>query len=386
MSMAKPLRKVVVLQHRLLHYRVRFFQELRAACAERRIELCLVHGQPTAAEARKRDTGALDWADVVTNRYVNVRGRDVLWQPFPGRHRDAELVVMMQENRLLSNYPWLFSRNGTAARIGYWGHGRNFQTDAPAGLREKWKRLLVGRVDWWFAYTGMTRDILLTDGYPDERITVLDNAIDNEAFQADLASITASDLAGLRARVGAGETAPIGLFCGSLYPDKRIGFMIDAADRIRASIPDFGLVVIGDGPGADEVKAAAASRPWLHWTGALKGREKAAWFRLASVVMNPGLTGLHILDSFCAGVPLATTANSRHSPEIAYLESGVNGLVVIGGAGKYAQAIVRLLRDAQAFERLRQGALESARRYTLANMVEHFADGIVSCLAMERKS
>lgn len=386
MSMAKPQRKVVVLQHRLLHYRVRLFQELRAACAERRIELCVVHGQPTAAEARRRDTGALDWADVVTSRYVNVRGRDVLWQPFPGRHRNAELVVMMQESRLLSNYPWLFSRNGTAARIGYWGHGRNFQTDAPTGLREKWKRLLVGRVDWWFAYTNMTRDILLSDGYPDERITVLDNAIDNDAFQADLASITASDLAGLRARVGAGETAPIGLFCGSLYPDKRIGFMIDAADRIRAAIPDFGLVVIGDGPGADEVKAAAVSRPWLHWTGALNGREKAAWFRLASVVMNPGLTGLHILDSFCAGVPLATTASARHSPEIAYLESGVNGLIVLGSASHYAQAIVRLLRDAQAIERLRQGALGSARRYTLANMVAQFADGIVRCLAMERKS
>ena len=385
MSMTKPLRKVVVLQHRLLHYRVGFFQKLRATCAERGIEFCLVHGQPTAPEMKKRDTGFLDWADVVTNRYVNVRGRDVLWQPFPGRHRDAELVVMMQENRLLSNYPWLFSRNGTAARIGYWGHGRNLQSDTPASLREKWKKLLVGRVDWWFAYTQMTREILLGDGYPDERITVLDNAIDNEAFQADLASVTTSELAKLRARVGAGGTAPIGLFCGSLYPEKRIDFMIEAADRIRAAIPEFHLVVIGDGPSAVEVKTAMGSRPWLHWVGVLKGREKAAWFKLGSVALNPGLVGLHILDAFCAGVPLVTATDARHSPEIVYLENGVNGLIVGGDAVRYAQAVVGLLEDRQAYARLRDGAFASARCYTLDNMVENFADGISRCLATERK-
>ncbi len=377
---------VVCFQQRLTHYREAFFQLSRESLAERGIRFDLVHGRPDAAAQTKNDRGNLPWAHEVKEVTLKLGGTSGVWVPMAKRMPSPELVIVTQENKLLANYAWLLRRHLGGAKVALWGHGRNFQTDAPAGLREKWKKLLVGRVDWWFAYTQATRDILLSNGYPDGRITVLDNAIDNEAFQVNLASITASDLAGLRARVGAGDTAPIGLFCGSLYPDKRIGFMIDAADRIRAAIPDFGLVVIGDGPGADEVKAAAVSRPWLHWMGALKGREKAAWFRLASVVMNPGATGLHILDSFCAGVPLATMADSRHGPEIAYLESGMNGLIVLGGASHYAQAIVRLLRDAQTIERLRQGALESARRYTLANMVKQFADGIVSCLAAERKS
>ena len=385
MNTNRAVRKVVVLQHRLLHYRVGLFDALRASCAERDIAFHLVHGQPTASELKKRDVGILDWADAVTNRSINVRGRDVLWQPFPEGHRDAELVVMMQENRLLSNYPWLFWRNGTDAKLGYWGHGRNFQADAPGGLREKWKKMLVGRVDWWFAYTQMTRDILLGDGYPDERITVLDNAIDNEAFQADLDSILDAELPDLRAIVGAGETAPIGLFCGSIYPDKCIGLMIEAADRIRAAIPDFALVVIGDGPSVGEVKSAAANRPWLHWVGVQKGREKAAWFKLASVVLNPGLVGLHILDSFCAGVPMVTTADARHSPEIAYLEDGVNGLVVKGGAADYAAAVVAMLGDRERYAGLRQAALESAGHYTLDNMVGQFCDGIERCLRMEKK-
>ena len=176
--------KVVILQYRLLHYRVRLFELMREHCKERGIQLHVVHGQSTAREAKRKDTGSIDWADVVENRYLDIGGKDVLWQPFPRHHRDANLVVMMQENRLLSNYPWLFGLRGRHTRVAYWGHSRNFQADRPDGLRERWKRLLVGRVDWWFAYTERARAILLADGYPDERITVLNNAIDNEEFEA----------------------------------------------------------------------------------------------------------------------------------------------------------------------------------------------------------
>lgn len=384
-DLAHMPRKVVVLQHRLLHYRVPLFQRVRATCAANRIEFCIVNGQPTASEMKKRDAGFLDWADIVTNRYVRLGGRDILWQPFPKRHRDAALVIMMQENRLVSNYPWLFWRNRTKAKIAYWGHGRNFQTDTPGGLREKWKKHLIRHVDWWFAYTQMTRDILLGDRYPDERITVLDNAIDNEAFLANMESITVAELDALREALGTDETAPIGLFCGSLYPDKRIAFMIEAADRIRAEIPEFVLVVIGDGPSADEVKSARVSRPWLHWVGAKQGRDKAAYFKLARVVFNPGAVGLHVLDSFCAAVPMATTSGAKHGPEIAYLENGVNALIVPGGVTEYSSEVVELIKDRTKYEAMRANALASASRYTLDNMVGQFCNGVEQCLAMPKE-
>jgi len=379
------MKKVVILQHRLLHYRMGFFEGLRKACEARQIKLHLVHGQPTKNEEIKRDVGTLPWADVVVNRYVSICNKDVLWQPFPANHNDADLVVVMQENRLLSNYPWLFLRGLHKAKVGYWGHGRNFQTDRPAGLLEKWKQFLVGRVDWWFAYTDMTKDILLADAYPTERITVLDNAIDNDAFLADLASISDARLSELRGELSLPKNAHVGLFCGSLYPDKRLDYMVTAADKIHAALPGFHLLVIGDGPSAAEIKEAAASRPWLHWVGVRKGIEKAAYFRLAHVVLNPGLVGLHVLDSFCAGVPMVTTDDARHSPEIAYLKDGENGLVVHGDADAYAEAIITLLQDPARYAQLQAGALAGAQRFTLQNMVENFAKGIEGCLLMQRK-
>ncbi len=379
------MKKIVILQHRLLHYRIGFFEGLHKSCSAMGVELYLVHGQPTLREEQKRDVGNLSWADVVKNRYLSIANRDVLWQPFPAQHRDADMVVLMQENRLLSNYPWLFLRGLHKTKLAYWGHGRNFQAQRPTGFLEKWKQFLVGRVDWWFAYTDMTKDILLADGYPAERITVLDNAIDNESFVADLASFSDEQLAAFRGELGLPATAQVGLYCGSLYPDKRLDYMVAAADKIKAALPDFHLLIIGDGPSAAEIKQAALSRPWLQWLGVRKGVEKAGYFRLAHVVLNPGLVGLHVLDSFCAGVPMVTTSDARHSPEIAYLKNGENGLVVTGDADAYATAIIALLQNPVRYAQLQTGALAGAQRYTLQNMVEHFAEGIERCLLMGRK-
>lgn len=377
--------KVVIFQYRLLHYRLGLFERLRAACAQRGVDLHLAHGQASRRESVKKDEGSLPWAHQVHNRFWEAGARDLVWQPFPVVLRDADLVVVMQENRILSNYPLLLSRLWSPRKVAYWGHGVNFQSDAPAGLREKWKQMMLTRVDWWFAYTEMTVDIVRRAGYPQERITCLDNAIDNEAFERDLASVTNAQLQAMRTQIDAPEGAPVGLFCGSLYPDKRLDYMVEAADDIHAALPAFRLVVIGDGPSASEMRAAAETRPWLKWMGVRKGQEKAAWFKLADVVINPGLVGLHILDSFCSGTPMITTAESRHSPEIAYLKDGVNGLVVHGGADRYADAVITLFNDRAQLDAIKQAALRDARHYTLDNMVERFADGIARCVAMPRK-
>lgn len=379
------MKKVVVCQHRLLHYRVSLFDRLHAACADRGIDLHLVHGQASPRESVKKDEGVLSWAYEVHNRFCEVGARDLVWQPFPADLRDADLVVVMQENRILSNYPLLLSRLWSSRKVAYWGHGVNFQSHAPAGLRERWKRMTLTRVDWWFAYTETSAEIVRRVSYPAERITCLNNAIDNEAFERDLMNVTAAQLDAMRLLIDAPEGAPIGLFCGSLYPDKRLEYMIEAADRIHAALPVFRMVIIGDGPSASEIRAAMATRPWLKWLGVCKGQEKAAWFRLADWVINPGAVGLHVLDALCAGTPMVTTAEARHGPEIAYLRDGVNGLVVPGGPERYADAVIALYRDRARFDGIRQMALQDAKHYTLDNMVQRFADGLALCLTRPKK-
>lgn len=377
------MKKVVILQNRLFHYRTNLFEQLRGTCAMRGIELHLVHGQASRRESTKNDEATLPWANRVSNRFWEIGGHDIIWQPYSASLKGADLIVIMQENRILSNYPLLLSRMCLSRKVAYWGHGKNFQSDAPTGLRERWKNFLLNRVDWWFAYTDVTADILGKAGFPAERITCLDNSIDNEGFNLDLASIPDNRLSELREKINANDKSRIGLFCGSLYPDKRLEYMIEAADQIHMELPDFKLLVIGDGVGASQINAAATSRDWLKYLGVRKGLEKAAYFRLAHVVFNPGACGLHILDAFCAGIPIATTLEARHGPEIAYLKDGQNGIVTRGCPENYANQIISLLSDPTKYRYLCLGAKETALRYTLKNMVNRFASGIEKCLAFQ---
>lgn len=371
----------VIVQYRLLHYRLAMFERLRQACADRGIKLELVTGQATRRESVRADEGSLPWARKVINRVWEVGSRDWLWQPLPADLRHADLVVVMQESRLLSNYLLLLRRVlGGRTRVAYWGHGRNFQSDRPDGLRERWKRRLITQVDWWFAYTELSAALVQAAGFPAKRITCLNNAIDTNGFKADLAACSEHELAQLRQALGLSDSAPVGLFCGSLYPDKRLDLLVAAADLVHAKRPDFVLLVIGNGPSMPQMQEAASSRPWLKLLGVRTGREKALQFRLAGVMLNPGLVGLHIVDAFCAGLVMVTTRAARHSPEVAYLEDGVNGVSTADTPSAYAEAVLGLLNAPHRLAAMQANARADAERYSLNAMVCNFADGIALAL------
>ena len=374
--------KVAILQHRLLHYRVDFFDRLRELCHARNIDCRLVHGQATASEKSKNDEGKLEWANKVRNYFVHVGGRDIIWQPLPESVRDADLFVVMQESRILSNYPLILRGRLGGPKLAYWGHGVNFQSSAPGGLREQWKRFLVRQVDWWFAYTDVTAEIVRRVGFPAERITGLNNAIDTKAFRKTVESITHEEMAGIRKELGLHGDARVGILCGSLYPDKRLDLLVEAAAVVRDSVKNFHLVIIGSGPGTNFVNQAAKAYPWVHPVGARFSREKAAYFKLAEVMLNPGLLGLHILDAFSVGLPVVSISNARHGPEIAYLQNGVNGVLTGDSVKEYADAVTRLLSDAVWRRSLSANALASSLDYTVEKMAEHFVDGLSRCLAV----
>ena len=138
---------------------------------------------------------------------------------------------------------------------------------------------------------------------------------------------------------------PIGLFLGSLYPHKRLDYLMAAADEIAARLPAFRLVIAGDGPEREAVAAAASSRPHVLWTGYAEGERKAVLLKSAAVLLIPGAVGLVIVDGFVAGVPTITTSVSTHGPEVEYLSDGENGMLLPADASptEYAEAALTAL-------------------------------------------
>lgn len=369
---ARP--SVVVVQRRMTHYRVPLFERLREQLAARGMALRVLYGEGTAEEREKQDEAELAWGEKLDTAYLC--GGRVCWQPFMAAANGADLVVVTPENKLVANLiPQFFAPQ---VRIGLWGHGGNLQGD-PESLRERFKRVVARHADWWFGYTGMSVPLILESGFPRERITVLDNAVDTGELAALRRGVQQHDLEALRESLGlAGRR--VGVFVGSLYPEKRIGFLLESALAVRRRVPDFELLVIGAGPLAEEVERFCAQHAWARYLGPRKGRAKVEAVALGQVMLNPGLVGLGILDSFVCRVPMFTTDCGIHSPEIAYLENGHNGVMTANTLESYAEAVVQGLGHPPTLELLQAGCGESAARYTVERMAGNFVDGMVRCL------
>jgi glycosyltransferase involved in cell wall biosynthesis len=247
------------------------------------------------------------------------------------------------------------------------------------GMRERLKRLLVPRSDWWFAYTEASADIVRGLGFAPERITVLNNAVDTVALAAELHALRGTGDAALRSDLGL-QDGPVGLMLGSLYADKGVAFVLDAARRVRAQIADFQLLIVGDGPERALVESAVGADSWMHWAGVCRGRDKARCLRVASIVIAPFGIGLVVLDSFVAGAPMVATASHGHGPEFAYLKHGVNCVIASPEPQAYAADVVALLQDEPRRTALARAGVADALGLTVDHMAESFCDGIAQCL------
>lgn len=368
-------RSVLVIQRRLTHYRVAFFEALKSELAKRDWTLRLAHGVGTTAEAVKNDDGVLPWAERLETRYL--AGGRVCWQPFSHLIRDASMVVVTPENKLINNLPLQFGRPDL--RVGLWGHGANLQGH-PHSLRERFKRIVARRSDWWFGYTQMSVPFILKSGFPENRITVLDNAVDTGELEYLQNRLTVDHLDSLRKNIGLTGNC-VGIFIGSLYEEKRIGFMLETAEHIKKAVPEFEFLIVGDGPDRPLVEAFCYKHQWIKYLGVRKGLDKVSCIALARVMINPGLVGLGILDSFVLNTPMLTTDCGLHSPEIAYLESGVNGVMTANTVEAYSAAVAATILNEKTLEALRAGCRVSAEKYTIENMAVNFADGVEQCTA-----
>lgn len=358
--------RVVIVQELLPQYRVPFFELLKSELAADDIELVLVHGRARGDRAERRDESNLAWALRIRHRTLRIGRYEAVWQPVLRLARTADLVVVEQANRMLVNYVLLLL---AAVRVGppvaFWGHGRNMQSRRPRGLAERAKQWLALQPDWWFAYTQGRAEALVRLGYPAERVTVVQNAVDTSVF------------------MGRDKQEQTGrcVYVGGLHPDKLIPFLLEAASRIAESVPDFTLTVVGDGPERPLVEAAARRSGWLDYRGAAFGSAKADILAGATLLLMPGLVGLVAVEAFAAQTPVVTIAGSAHSPEFEYLDAD-NAVVLPDGTttAAYAAHVVALLADPEQVHELRAGCRRAAAVITVSAMAARFANGTRAAL------
>ena len=368
-------KKVVIIQRKMHQYRIPFFNQLKKELNNHNITLKVIYGQGSNDEQLREDQKMLSFGVFRKNFYLN---NDIVWQKTFDLTSDADLVILNQANKHLYIYFYLLKKLFSNQKIAFWGHGFNRKISR-TDVRNSIKKIYVNLVDWWFAYTFSVKEFLINSGFPDKQITVVNNSIDTSSFREELASIDTKFIEQLKRDYGLKKEDKIGVFCGSLYNEKKIDFLIKSSKKIKKEINNFKLIIIGSGPLKEYVDNEAKEREWLIYTGPLFNTKKVGLFKIASVYLNPGLTGLNILDAFCAGLPYITTSVPFHSPEIDYLIQNRNGIITKYDENDFVKNIINIITSKKLFE-MSEHAYNSSKQYSIEQMAKNYTDGIVRCL------
>lgn len=374
------MKKVLIIEAQIKQYRKPFYERLHSALREEGVQLKIVYSAPPPSEAQKNDNCDLPREFGVKTKGHWMWNERLLFQPAFREVASADMVVIDQANRFLLNHLLLPLSLFKMKKIAFWGLGENLQADR-SRFSEWYKMRTLNWVDWWFAYTEGTGRYLREHSVPPEKITAVQNSVDTRKIQLCVKNLTPSTKAAVRAGLGIGPLAPVGIFVGMLHKVKSIPFLIRAGEKLRQAIPEFQLIVVGGGPDEAEIRQSAAQLPWIHFVGPKFGDQKSQLLAISDVLLLPGRAGLAVLDGFAAGLPLIATRLFIHGPEMEYFEDGRNGVITPPDPEVYAEAVARLLLNPGELQLLREGAANSAQKYSIEKMVENFSRGIMQCLA-----
>jgi len=372
--------EVIIVQDKITHYRVPFFQQLRSLLSENRVTLRILYAPEDERWPYDPESGlyvSLDWAEPFHKRYL-VGG--ATWYPVLHELRSADLVIVEAASKRLLNYALVAWQSIGGPRVALWGHGWSHSPRNGVRSLEKLKIWLGRRTTWYFAYTRSVKEGLVDRGYDADRITDVQNAVPARQSRPH-----GSDTNEIRLELGIPADAIVALYCSRMYPAKRIDFMITAAELARASVPNLELILVGSGPDQGKAQAAAEHHDYIRFLGPLVGEKKTEVYQIAHMVVMPGPVGLGVVDAFQHHVPPVATKCRFHGPEAAYLLDDENGLIADDTPVALAAAMTRLARDNRLHERLVQGCRTSASGITIDEMARRFADGVLKALSQPRR-
>ena len=366
-----------------MHYQVPVLSRLQSRDG---IELAGVFGQSHWPVSKLRSvTGVRGFRQIVLptlDVFMPYRGRGLhlFWNPTLGRwlRRLAPDVMIAGA----SNFPNNLQLMRHARRTGtpYIWHGLGSMYKKKSLLRRLGDRTLRRFLEGaacGLAFNGESRDYYVEHyGLDPERILVATNVVDADRVFAERER-WAGEIDALRRELGL-EGRKVVLFVGVIEPAKRLDRLLRAFGRIRATVPDAALLVVGDGRAAPDMKRLAGQLGLANVLFAGKQVEKAnLYFMLGDVFVLPGLGGLAISQAMAHGMPLLSARADGTEKDL--IAEGENGWLLdeTNAEDQIVAHVVTLLQDEPM--RRRMGATSRRRieeRFNQEKTVDTFVRAI----------
>ena len=174
----------------------------------------------------------------------------------------------------------------------------------------------------------------------------------------------------LRARWGVSPQEPVLLHVGRVAPEKNIPLALAAFKRIRETVANARMVVVGDGPLR---RGLSEQHPGVIFTGALPVEDLARHYASADIFLFPSMSetfGNVLLEAMASG--LATVSFDYAAPK-AYVQHEDNGLLAgFGDEASWMTMACALAAHPTYIARLRPAARATAEAIGWDAVIDRF--------------
>ena len=369
------MKKVLIVQPYIPEYRRKFFSMLETSCKENAVELKIFAPKPDKV-FRLRGDAPFDAGVVreIKAYRLKVMGKQVEYFRFPRgvKITDFDLVIMEQTLKNIQ-YPLFLIQFLRKTKIALWGHGKTV-VKRKSKAEEFLQLFLSKRADFFFSYTTSGAKYLSENGFPKNKLIVLQNS------NSSTERINQINLIRNGVKTRPKQNRFHCCFIGALDETKGIRFLIKALPIIKQALPDFEFTFIGDGPAKKLIIDFTQANSYVSWLGFRNQSELDQICQEYSLILNPGRVGLIAVDSLFLLLPIVTIYGAYHAPEYEYIQNNGTSVEVNGTFEDFALEVIRLLNNPVELEKMQELASALRGRYTLEVMVKNFTTGIELCL------
>ena len=227
-------------------------------------------------------------------------------------------------------------------------HGTTTEGSLRYRLTRRLETYALRNADHVFTICEGLRSDIAARGIAKEKITVIPNAVDIDAF-----AVGGQPDAALKERLGLSGCAVIG-FIGSFYAYEGLDLLLDALPAVLQQRPDVRVLLVGGGPQDAALKAQAVRlglADKVVFTGRVPHQEVQRYYDLVDVLAYPRhsmrltelVTPLKPLEAMAQGRLLVASDVGGHKELIQHRETGL--LFQAGSASALAQTLVEALRS-----------------------------------------
>lgn len=340
------MKKVLILQNSIPHYRIPLYNELANT-----YKITVLHsGDPSGLDKNNYEE------KIVTKKKIGpFYLQSAIFEEISKNHYDV--VIVMFDIR------WLFNITLSTLRrnfkLIYWGHRYSKNP-----IANKIRDFFLKRSDAILQYSDVETEQLLALGIKKEKIFVAHNTmhVDNHF---DSSSNNKNSL----------------IFVGRAQKRKKVSVFLKAFSEVKTMIPkNFYITIVGDGKENIKLKDLAKQlgiEKHVNFTGNVTNpNELKELYQNAIAYVSPGPVGLAVLHSFAYGVPVITLKKGKHGPEFSNLEHNINS-IICNSYDELKNAIINITTNKDTAQNLGKNAyLKYSTSRTIQVMTHGFHNAI----------